>query len=274
MNLELHTFLKQFLAKQPWLVLTGAGVSVDSGIPTYRDDSGKWLRSDPIKHFEFIQHETVRRRYWGRSIVGWPYVEKAKPNQSHHLLAELEKQNAITGIVTQNVDRLHQKAGSQNVTDLHGRIDRVRCLNCGAYESRQDLQVRLLEFNPFLQKQTAELAPDGDAYVEDEMIQNIKIANCLQCGGTLMPDVIFFGGIIPKEVHQQTRKLLDASTGVLVIGSSLMVYSGYSFCKTAKEENKPVLIANKGKTRADDIATAKLEMDCEIALVEMLRYMG
>lgn len=257
---------------KPWLVITGAGISLNSGIPTYRDDKGNWLRSDPIKHHEFIHYENKRKRYWARSAVGWPPVERAQPNDVHYALAELEKRGYITGLITQNVDRLHQKAGQQNVIDLHGRLDRVRCLNCGQYEERWQLQVRLLERNPFLTPLTAELAPDGDAHVEDKTIEKITPVNCMSCDGILMPDVVFFGGTVPKKTNLATAQLYEQSNGVLVVGSSLMVYSGFRFCKLAKQDGRPLIIINRGKTRADNFADYKIERDCQSVLSALIDY--
>lgn len=248
---------------KPWLVITGAGISLASGIPTYRDDKGDWLRSDPIKHHEFIQYEDKRKRYWARSALGWPPVERAQPNEVHYAFAKLEQYGNFVGLITQNVDRLHQRAGQQNVIDLHGRLDRVRCLSCGQYEARRQLQVRLLQHNPFLMPLTASLAPDGDAYVEDEIIERMTQVNCLICGGILMPDVVFFGGTVPQQTNFATAQLYERSKGVLVVGSSLMVYSSFRFCKQANQDGKPLMIINRGKTRADDFADYKVERDCQ-----------
>ena len=257
---------------KPWLIITGAGISLNSGIPTYRDDNGDWLRSDPIKHHEFIQYEDKRKRYWARSAVGWPPVERAQPNGVHYALAELERCGYLAGLITQNVDRLHQRAGQQNVIDLHGRLDRVRCLSCGKYEARRQLQVRLLRRNPFLTPLTAELAPDGDAYVEDEIVKRIALVNCLTCGGILMPDVVFFGGAVSRQTNLDTAQLYEQSNGVLAVGSSLMVYSGFRFCKLAKQDGKPLMIINRGKTRADDFVDYKIERDCQPVLSALIDH--
>lgn len=255
---------------KPWLVITGAGISLNSGIPTYRDDHGNWLRSEPVKHHEFIQYKDKRKRYWARSAVGWPPVERAQPNDAHYALAELEQRGYIAGLITQNVDRLHQRAGQQNVIDVHGRLDRVRCLSCGQYEARRQLQVRLLERNPFLAPLGAVLAPDGDAYMEDEITGRMTPVNCLTCDGILMPDVVFFGGTVPKQTNLATARLYEQSNGLLVIGSSLMVFSGFRFCKQAKQDKKPLVIINRGKTRADDFADYKIEQDCHSVLAALI----
>ena len=255
---------------QHWLAITGAGISVDSGIPTYRDAAGNWLRSDPIKHQEFIQHEYMRKRYWTRSIVGWPPVSTARPNKVHELLVQLERQGSVTHLITQNVDRLHQKAGHQKVVDLHGRLDRVVCLSCNRYEERDQLQLRLLALNPYLQtleqRETITRTPDGDALVEDELSQQLKPATCLHCGGTLMPDVVFFGGMLLPQVREQSLELVNQCDALLVCGSSLMVFSAYRLCKLAVSSKKPLVIINQGVTRGDSIASLKIAEDCAMTL--------
>ncbi len=253
-----------------WLVITGAGVSLNSGIPTYRDDNGNWLRSDPIRHHEFLQSEDKRKRYWARSAVGWQAIVHARPNAAHFALAVLEQRGHIAGLITQNVDRLHQKAGHQNVIDLHGRLDRVRCLNCGEYETRSQLQIRLLERNPFLKALTGQLAPDGDALVEDLITKQVALVNCLSCAGILMPDVVFFGGAVAKQASLDAMQFYEHSNGVLVVGSSIMTYSGFRFCKLAKQDGKPLAIINRGKTRADGIADYKIEQNCESVLSALI----
>jgi NAD-dependent SIR2 family protein deacetylase len=245
-----------------WLVITGAGISVDSGIPTYRDRSGKWLRSDPITHQEFTQDESKRKRYWARSAVGWPAVAAAKPNIVHRQLAKIQQSGALIGVITQNVDRLHQRAGHRQVIDLHGRLDRVVCLACQSYEARESVQSRLLEANPYLRSIQAVNTPDGDAEVEDELTQKMQLVYCLTCQGTIMPDVVFYGGTVPKSTHIKTMQWFEQCDGVMVLGSSLMVYSSFRFCKLARQHAKQLVIVNQGVTRGDDLADTKLEMDC------------
>ncbi|MEW4366619.1 NAD-dependent protein deacetylase [Aliikangiella maris] len=264
-NQQTITQLKSILDKhQQWLVITGAGVSQNSGIPTYRDEKGQWQRSRPIQHQEFVQYEDKRKRYWARSAVGWPPVARAQPNVVHYALAKLEQKGYLAGVITQNVDRLHQKAGHQQVIDLHGRLDRVQCLSCQTYECREQLQNRLLQKNPFLNQVNAEIAPDGDAHVEDQLTEQIEPVGCSQCQGILMPDVVFYGGTVPRETNEATQQLYQKSKGLLVLGSSLMVYSSFRFCKQAKQDNKPIVIINQGVTRADDLANYKFEVDCQI----------
>ena len=257
-------FKNQFLKSRRWLVITGAGISEESGIPTYRDQSGKWLRSDPITHQQFTQSESMRRRYWARSAVGWQWMSRAQPNRTHDALVDLEARGFLAGLITQNVDRLHQKAGHQDVIDLHGRIDRVKCLSCGAFESRASIQERLVAANPIIPELTAEAAPDGDANLEDRLTQIIDPVSCLECKGDIIPDVVFYGGSVPAHINQLTAEKYTQSEGILVLGSSLMVYSSYRFCKKAAEDGKPVLIVNLGKTRADEIANIKLNEHCSV----------
>ena len=193
-----------------WLVITGAGISTESGIPTYRNDNGDWMRSDPITHQQFIGSEDKRKRYWARSAVGWPMIEKAKPNNTHKALVEIENKNFLSGLITQNVDRLHQRAGHQKVIDLHGRMDRVKCLSCGYVEAREDLQTRIFDKNPFLAGLSGEVAPDGDANIEDEVTNKIQIVTCTQCDGVLMPDVVFYGGTVPKQTIGQPQNCMNS----------------------------------------------------------------
>lgn len=253
---SLSTWLRRI---ERWTVLTGAGVSAASGIPTYRDRTGRWLRVNPIQHQEFVESHSKRQRYWARSMVGWRGVEAALPNANHHGLATLERLGKVDTLITQNVDRLHQRAGSQNVVDLHGRLDRVTCLSCGTYEARDSLQSRLLAANPFVSEYSHIARPDGDADVPDDYISQTVTPGCLSCGGTLMPDVVFFGGTVPKPRVEQCFEAIDRSAGLLVVGSSLQVFSGFRFCRHALKRHIPIIIVNEGQTRADDIATLKIE---------------
>ena len=252
---SLSTWLRRI---ERWTVLTGAGVSAASGIPTYRDRTGRWLRVDPIQHREFVESRSKRQRYWARSVVGWRGVDTALPNANHYALAALERMGKIDTLITQNVDRLHQRAGSKRVIDLHGRLDRAVCLECGAYETREALQKRLLLANPFTQEYSHIARPDGDADVPDDYISRTTIPDCLSCGGTLMPDVVFFGGTVPRARVEQCFDAIDRSGGLLIVGSSLQVYSGFRFCRYAEKHRIPIIIVNEGQTRADDMATLKI----------------
>lgn len=251
--------LSEFFTRYPrWLVLTGAGISANSGIPTYRDSEGNWLGANPILHQEFLQSHAKRQRYWGRSMIGWPGVQRATPNRHHDALVQFERAGRIESLITQNVDRLHQRAGSKRTIDLHGRLDRVRCLDCGARYQREAIQRALLQLNPHNTEGPSALRPDGDADLSDDLVASITVPSCDACGGMLMPDVVFFGGAIPKEKVTAGERALEAADAMLVIGSSLQVYSGFRLCRQAAALGKPLLIANEGITRADEMATLKL----------------
>jgi NAD-dependent SIR2 family protein deacetylase len=241
------------------LVLTGAGISTDSGIPGYRDDNGEWKRSPPITVQEFLGTLAMRQRYWARSMVGWPVVAHAQPNAAHTALARLEAAGHVPTLVTQNVDGLHQRAGSREVIELHGGIDGVTCLDCGMQHARASIQQTLEADNPALLNVTAETAADGDAHLEWHDLGGFRIPACSNCGGLLKPAVVFFGESVPKERVEAASHALDAADAVLVVGSSLMVYSGYRFCKLAAEAGKPIAAINLGKTRADDLIGLKVE---------------
>ena len=256
------------------VALTGAGVSAGSGIPTYRDDQGQWLRSSPIQHQQFVGEAVSRQRYWARSMVGWPYVQRARPNAAHRALARLEQAGWLELLVTQNVDRLHQQAGSRQVVDLHGRLDRVKCLACQAELEREHYQQELLGLNPHMHDPAGhggtETRPDGDADLADRLLDGFTVPDCRACGGLLMPDVVFFGGTVPRERVAHISQAIEQADALLVVGSSLMVYSGYRFCKLAHELGKALIIINRGKTRADELASLKLEGDCAELLGQLL----
>lgn len=242
----------------PVLVLTGAGISSGCGIPTYRDEQGQWLRSAPITHQEFLDNARQRQRYWGRSAIGWPAVRDARPSAAHHALTTLELEGQVAQVVTQNVDRLHQRAGTRSVTDLHGRLDRVKCLDCTAYLSRDTMQTWLLQHNPWLDRAAGDARPDGDASLAEHEVDGVVVPECPSCSGTLMPDVVFFGGSIPRDRVADCERALGEARGLLVVGSSLKVYSGYRFCRWAAAQNKAIALLNPGSTRADPLADVKL----------------
>ena len=262
-------FLERLASSLPALALTGAGVSVGTGIPTYRDENGTWLRSAPITHQEFIRDARQRQRYWGRSLIGWPAVREARPAPAHRALVQLQVGGAVSHIVTQNVDRLHQRAGSDGVTDLHGRLDRVICLDCQQPECREQLQDRLQRLNPNIISQAVAARPDGDADLPESAVDEVRVADCRACGGTLMPDVVFFGGSIPPPRVADARLALQRSASLLVVGSSLQVYSGFRFCRWAQADNQPVFIINPGVTRADSMAW-KWAVDADSGLSALL----
>ncbi|NVJ49369.1 MAG: NAD-dependent protein deacetylase [Gammaproteobacteria bacterium] len=266
---HLSTFRQQLLSNGPWLVITGAGISAASGIPTYRDHQAKWLRSNPITHQAFLSSDTQRRRYWMRSYFGWPSVQLARPSPAHQALVVLEQNQLFTGLITQNVDRLHQQAGHQEVLDLHGRLDRVRCLQCDRFESREQVQQRLANLNSAYSDLNPPLNPDGDAAVNDALVTDFQIVSCIHCQGVLMPDVVFYGGTLAASTHQQAANYYAAAKALLIIGSSLMVYSAYRFCKQAAADQKPIVLLNQGCTRADGLATKLLRVDCQTFLPQL-----
>ena len=253
-------------AHRPWVALTGAGISSASGIPTYRDHKGTWLGSQPIQHDEFISDSSKRQRYWSRSALGWPRVGGAQPNESHAALVKLEHAGLLTGVITQNVDRLHQRAGSQSVVDLHGRLDRVKCLNCGQVTSREAIQSWIETHNELPNTAYLTLRPDGDADLPDHYVTDFKVPQCKKCRGVVMPEVVFFGGTVPGPVVDECYQMIDAAEGMLVVGSSLSVYSGLRFCRYAVDQGKPLIILNQGQTRADDLCTRKFS-DTPFALI-------
>jgi NAD-dependent SIR2 family protein deacetylase len=264
--------LAGLLARGPVAVITGAGLSTASGIPAYRDPAGQWQHSKPIQHQEFLRSEATRRRYWARSFVGWTTMGRAEPNRGHRALAELERAGALHALVTQNVDGLHQKAGSTSVVELHGGIARVRCLDCGALHDRAEVQGWLADANPdFAPVPSARTAPDGDAHLEDDRYAGFAIPPCPACSGTLKPDVVFFGDNVPRERVAVASRAVDESAALLVVGSSLMVYSGYRFAEQAHRLGKPIVAINRGLTRADALLDLKIEDDCGAVLEALLR---
>ncbi|MEM1154064.1 MAG: NAD-dependent protein deacetylase [Pseudomonadota bacterium] len=255
--------LQEFVANNPRLtVLTGAGISAESGIPTYRDNAGSWQHSAPITHQEYIAEPARRQRYWARSMRGWPLIRDARPNSAHRALSRLEQLGHIELIITQNVDRLHQRAGSVRVVDLHGRVDQVNCLNCSWSCAREYIQQQLTRQTPNTASAAQSARPDGDADVSDDQIAAVTSPACEQCGGMLMPNVVFFGGSVPKARVEQCNEAVAAADALLVVGSSLQVFSGFRFCRLAKQLNKPLAIINPGITRADAIADLKLSTQC------------
>jgi NAD-dependent SIR2 family protein deacetylase len=244
-------------------VLTGAGVSTGSGIPDYRDQNGEWKQAvKPIQYAEFAGSEGFRRRYWARSYVGWQRFGAAEPNEAHFALAGMEAAGRIDTLITQNVDRLHSRAGSRRVIDLHGDLGRVRCIDCGESSSRRVFQDRLREANPGWHARVLEYRPDGDADLTEEGHTVFDVPECGACGGRIKPDVVMFGENVPRDRVDRSMAAVDRAAALLVAGSSLMVFSGFRFARRAHESGKPVAIVNRGKTRADTFATLKVDADC------------
>lgn len=259
--------LIDFVARHPrLLVITGAGCSTAAGIPDYRDENGAWKQREPMRYQVFTGDPLARQRYWARSMLGWSTMAHALPTAAHHALAQLERAGRVGLLVTQNVDGLHQAAGSQAVVDLHGRIDTVCCQGCGARSPRRDLQQELMARNPDWLTLDARSLPDGDADLDGLDFAVFDVPACPHCGGLLKPDVVFFGESVPRDRVAAVRAALAQADAVLVAGSSLMVYSGYRFVEEAVGAGKPVVAVNRGRTRADPVLTFKVEAEVGAAI--------
>jgi NAD-dependent SIR2 family protein deacetylase len=259
--------LRAFLAAHARIaVLTGAGCSTRSGIPDYRDENGAWRYRQPMTFAEFTGSPAARRRYWAQSFAGWRRIDGAAPNAAHAALARLEAQGRAAGIITQNVDDLHRRAGSRRVIDLHGVLRRVRCLGCGALSPRAAFQARLAAANPGWHATVSAFAPDGDARLEDALIDAFCVPDCEACGGMLKPDVVFFGESVPAARVTAATALVRSADALLVVGSSLMVLSGFRFARAAYEAGIALALLNRGVTRADALATHRFEGDCTALL--------
>jgi len=255
--------LQHFIEQHPRLfVLTGAGCSTESGIPDYRDAGGGWKRAQPMNYQDFMADAYNRQRYWARSFRGWYLMRRCQPNIAHRALARLQRCGRVEQLVTQNVDGLHQAAGSTEVIDLHGQLDRVRCMGCERRLPRELLQEQLSELNPTFEALLARDAPDGDADLEGADYASFRVPSCAHCAGILKPDVVFFGESVPAHRVEAAMQHLLRSDAMLVVGSSLMVYSGYRFARAAAESGKPIAAVNLGATRADAMLTLKVTQPC------------
>jgi len=267
--------LGSFLAGTKSLaVLCGAGVSTASGIPDYRDRNGEKKHAEPIQYQDFVRNKTSRQRYWARSFVGWQRFSKAKPNAAHYALAELESTGKVDTLITQNVDRLHHEAGSRNVVELHGDLGIVRCVSCGEAQSRDEFQGRLKHYNVGWHAEVFRYKPDGDAELAEQSYRDFRVPACSDCDGTLKPDVVMFGEAVPKDRVSDATSAVERADALLVVGSSLMVFSGYRFARQAAALDKPIAIVNQGVTRADDIAALKVDEDCTRVLRDALARLG
>lgn len=249
-------------AHERLFVLTGAGCSTVSGIPDYRDAAGVWKAAKPMQHQAFVASAANRRRYWARSMAGWPAVARAAPNAAHKALARLQRRRRLAGLVTQNVDGLHAAAGSRGVINLHGKLDRVLCLACDAVYTRRFVQTLLADANPCRAVDDPTLRPDGDVELDVVDYRDFRVPDCPACGGTLKPDVVFFGGTVPKPVAARAWRRLADADAVLVVGSSLMVWSGFRFVREASRRRLPIAVVNRGRTRADAWIDRKFDADC------------
>lgn len=241
------------------VVLSGAGISTESGIPDYRGPTGQARRAEPMTYQTFTGSAEARRRYWARSQLGWQTIVEARPNEGHRAVAELERSGLVSGIITQNVDGLHQAAGGRRVIELHGCLSRVMCLSCGGRTPRTALDRRLREANRDWRALAGAINPDGDAVLTDEQIAGFQVVDCADCGGLLKPDVIFFGENVPRARVEECFTLAEQASALLVLGSSLTVMSGFRFVRRAAELSIPVAIVNQGPTRGDDHATITLD---------------
>lgn len=261
------------LAGRRLTVLTGAGVSTDSGIPDYRGPDSP--PRTPMTFQQFVGDAAFRRHYWARNHVGWQHMRRTEPNAGHRALAQLEERGVVHGVITQNVDLLHEEAGSRNVIDLHGRYDRVICLSCGHVVSRASLAQRLEELNPgFVESVGAhvgdvEIAPDADAVIETTA--HFRVAACERCGGVLKPEIVYFGENVPKERVERAYAMVDAADALLVAGSSLTVMSGLRFVRHAAKAGQPVVLVNRGATRGDSLATRRLHAGTSETLTALAR---
>ncbi|MCF8174842.1 MAG: NAD-dependent protein deacetylase [Burkholderiaceae bacterium] len=254
--------VRRFLEQGSVVVLTGAGLSTATGIPDYRDREGNWKQAKPIEHQDFLRSANLRQRYWARSFLGWPTVGLALPTAGHRALAYLESLGRVGRVVTQNVDGLQQKAGSHAGLEFHGGLQQVVCLTCRRRHPRSSVQDWMREANPQVAPEPALLALDGDAHAAESACLDFRVPSCPSCAGVLKPDVVFFGDFVPQERVAVAISAIDSAHGMLVVGSSLMVYSGFRFVVHAQRHAKPVLAINLGKTRADAMFAAKIETDC------------
>ncbi len=261
MNNDKERFADMIRHSQRIVAFTGAGISTESGIPDYRGPETRRRARSPMRFADYMKNDELRARYWARSLLGWARFSSAQPNAAHLALVRLEAAGRMTGLLTQNVDRLHHAAGSRDVIELHGALADVRCLDCGAHEPRAELQHRLVVLNPTFLHETAELAPDGDAdlQLDGAMLASFRVPRCLACGGTLKPDVVFFGESVPRGRVEAAYAKVEASDALLVIGSSLAVFSGYRFVRRAEERGIPVAIVTLGPSRGDPHARVRVE---------------
>jgi len=267
--------LHRTMAERRFLVLTGAGISTSSGIPDYRDNEGIRRGKAPMMYQEFLATPQARRRYWARAMLGWPRVRIAQPNQAHLALVTLQHRQRISGLITQNVDTLHDQAGSQNVIELHGSLHRVLCLDCQRPSARDVIQ-RLMETeNPYLAGVDAVQAPDGDTLLDPAFEQRFRVPRCPHCNGErLKPDVVFFGENVAQATAARAMAAVEQAEGLLVVGSSLMAYSAFRLCKAMVEQGKPVIAINLGKTRGDELLQMKIAASCERLLPLLAERLG
>ncbi|GLY77145.1 NAD-dependent protein deacetylase [Actinoallomurus iriomotensis] len=266
--------LADLVADGDVVVLSGAGLSTESGIPDYRGETGRKRRAEPMTYQTFTGSAAARRRYWARSHLGWRHVARAAPNDGHRAVAELERRGLVGGIITQNVDGLQQAAGGHHVIELHGSLDRVMCLSCGRRTSREVLDERLAAANRAWSAEVSAINPDGDAVLADEEVASFRVVDCVDCGGLLKPDVVFFGENVPKSRVDECYALTARAGLLLVLGSSLTVLSGYRFVRHAARLGIPVAIINQGVTRGDEHALVTFDAPLGPTLTALLAELG
>ncbi|MFO0612325.1 MAG: NAD-dependent protein deacetylase [Polyangiaceae bacterium] len=252
-------------------VLTGAGVSTESGIPDYRGEGTRQRAKNPIDWKTFSASHAARSRYWARSLAGWARFSGARPNRGHIAIAEMERAGRLTGLVTQNVDRLHHEAGSERVVELHGALAETRCVRCGERFPRAAVQARMIADNPaFAEVDPSQILPDGDSTLPDELVERFVPPTCTSCGDYLRPDVVFFGESVPRPKVDEAMAMVDAADALLIVGTSLAVFSGYRFLRRAVERKKPIAIVNVGPVRGEEDATIKIEAGAGGVLAELV----
>lgn len=257
------------------LILSGAGLSTESGIPDYRGPTGLARRAQPMTYQVFTGSAAARRRYWARSYLGWQHIAGAAPNDGHRAVAELSRRGLLTGIITQNVDGLHQAAGAFGVTELHGSLHRVICLSCGQRTARTELERRLEAANRgWDDARLATVNPDGDAVLDDEATESFQVVDCSACDGVLKPDVVFFGENVPRPRAEACYAMVERSRALVVLGSSLTVMSGFRYVRHAAGLQRPVVIVNQGETRGDGYATATLDAPLGQTLTDLVAALG
>ncbi|MER2102119.1 NAD-dependent protein deacetylase [Pseudomonas atacamensis] len=267
--------LLQAMADDKFLILTGAGISTPSGIPDYRDSDGVRRGRQPMMYQEFLAAPESRRRYWARAMLGWPRVRQARPNAAHEALATLQQRGRISALITQNVDTLHDQAGSHDVIELHGSLHRVLCLDCGQRSERDAIQRQMEAHNPYLSGVDAVQAPDGDTLLDPAFEARFQVPQCPHCAGERMkPDVVFFGENVAQPTAARALAAAENAAGLLVVGSSLMAYSAFRLCRVIAERGKPLMAINLGKTRADDLLDLKIEGSCEELLPWLVEELG
>ena len=250
-------------------VLSGAGISTESGIPDYRGPERHGRPATPITWREFTRSAEARQRYWARSAVGWPWISAREPNTGHTVVADLERTGICSGLITQNVDGLHRAAGSRRFIELHGSLGTVVCLECQRTESRHSYQERILVQNPGWLDHAGEVAPDGDVHLDRSLTARFRVPACIHCGGGVKPDIVFFGQTVPRPRVDAAFAMLGEAELLLVLGSSLTVYSGYRFVVAARRAGKPIVIINDGPTRADAEADLRVQARLGEALAEL-----